>query len=128
MKNILIKVTIGICLVMSLVLIVGIVFHLYTDNKINDEYYSIFLDNNQVYFGKIASRNNDFLTLTNVYYLKLNINKKIDNKADLVLYKLGQELHAPKDKLIINMSHVLYFGELQADSQVVQVIEGKKKK
>ncbi|MEW6407877.1 MAG: hypothetical protein AB1465_04260 [Patescibacteria group bacterium] len=101
-----------------------------------NQYYAVFLDNGQVYFGHL----NRYLTsknpvLSDIYYLQSNEalqtgEKKIEEAAgetQFNLVKLGQELHGPKDAMILNKDHILFIEELKTDGQVVKAIEEHKK-
>lgn len=85
------------------------------------EYQAVFLDNGQVYFGKLESTREDFVTLTDVFYLQAG-SSMIDQTANLALTKLGNEAHGPEDKMEINVDHVLFIEDMKADSKVVQAI------
>lgn len=80
-------------------------------------YQAVFLTNGQVYFGKVEAYNTDHLILGNVYYLK------DDSSTDLNLVKLGDELHGPKDPMIIKQQQLLFLENLKSDSQVISKIK-----
>lgn len=84
-------------------------------------YHAIFLDDQQVYFGKLMrfGDNAQFMTLTDVYYLQ-NIGDEAVLNIDLV--KLGSEIHSPEDKMHINIAHVLFWEKLQDDGPIVTAI------
>lgn len=87
---------------------------------------AVFLANGQVYFGKIKSINSTDIKLTNIYYLMSDeaIMPNIDKKAsEIVLTKLGSELHGPKDTMIINRQHIIFWENLQDDGEVVIAIK-----
>jgi len=89
------------------------------------EYQAVFLDNNQVYFGKISGTGSQFARLTEIYYLQVNqaIQPKGQGAQPAVnLVKLGGELHGPADEMLINRDHILFYEDLKADSQVVKAI------
>lgn len=95
-------------------------------------YQSVFLINNQVYFGKTSNETSQFITLRDIYYLQVNqaIQPK-DAKAPATnpainLVKLGGELHGPTDEMRINRDQVLLIEDLRADSNVVKAIENYK--
>lgn len=90
---------------------------------ISDSYYAVFLDNNQVYFGKMASKSKEEVILQNVYYLQTGASPSTE--ASFSLVKMGNELHAPKDEMYINMSHIVFYEELRDDSKVVQSIKNQ---
>lgn len=111
---------------------------LFFPNVMNkNQYYAVFLDNGQVYFGHLSR----YLTsknpvLTDIYYLQSNETLQTSEKkaeeatgeTQFNLVKLGQELHGPKNAMILNKDHILFIEELKADSQVVKAIEEDKKK
>jgi hypothetical protein len=86
------------------------------------EYQAVFLDNGQVYFGKLESGRGDFYSLTDVYYLQAGA-AGIDQTVSIALTKLGQEAHGPEDRMEINVSHILFIEDMKNDSKVVQAIQ-----
>ncbi len=83
-----------------------------------DKYQAIFLTNNQVYFGRLKNISSEYLTLSDVYYAKVND----EGKGQLV--KLGAiEPHGPTDQMTINRSQVLFWENIKPDSQVVKTIQ-----
>lgn len=95
-----------------------------------ESYQAVFLDNGQVYFGKIGSVNKDFLSLTEVYYLRAGSlalgEEGSDNATSLDLVKLGAELHAPRDQMVINKEHILFYEELGQDGEIMKLIRKHK--
>ena len=86
-------------------------------------YQAVFLSNDQIYFGHLKSKNreSEYLTLTDVYYVKI----AEDSTGQLV--KLGQiEPHKPTNEMVINREHILFWENLSPDSPVVQTIQGYK--
>ncbi len=93
---------------------------------------AIFLTNGQVYFGRIVKQSNDTIDLKDIYYLQVTgqIQPAPENQAaaaqqeqQLSLVKLGDELHGPKDYMVINRNQVLFTEELKEDSKVVDAIK-----
>jgi len=119
-------------------------------------YQAVFLTNGQVYFGKLnqwSTMIGHDLVLTNVYYLQAGDSSKQTPKQleapssakstsqlttptptptptapELSLIKLGSELHAPEDKLVINRSSVLFWENLKENGKVVRAITNFKQK
>ena len=89
------------------------------------EYQAVFLDNGQVYFGKLKTSRGEFYTLTDVFYLQSG-SAGIDQTANLSLTKLGSEAHGPEDRMQINVEHVLFVEDMKNDSKVVQAIQSYK--
>lgn len=85
------------------------------------EYQAVFLDNGQVYFGKLEESRNEFYILTDVFYLQSGVT--VDQTTNLALTKLGSEAHGPEDKMQINKEHVLFIEDMKDDSKVVQAIQ-----
>lgn len=102
------------------------------------QYQSVFLTNGQVYFGKIASLDDENLVMTDIYYLQVQQGSTPDTKTqasqvqsndqNLSLAKLGSELHGPEDKMFISQKQVLFWENLKDDSQVVKAIGQNKSK
>lgn len=87
-----------------------------------DSWQAVFLDNNQVYFGKISYISDDTVYLKNVYYLQTNESEKGEGST-LNLIKLGSEFHGPTDEMLITRSNVLFWENLKDDSKVVKTIQ-----
>ena len=102
---------------------------------LTEKWQAVFLSNNQVYFGQVIKVNNDFVVLRNIYYLQV-VNQPLQRSQEgtqpttgtqeteqrLTLIKLGNEIHGPKDEMILNRDHVVLFEDLKNDSQVVKAI------
>jgi len=96
------------------------------------DYSAVFLTNGQVYFGKIYSGPSDQVDLRNIYYLQVSQQIQPNNSSptptpadssnNVVLVKLGNELHGPVDEMHINNSQVLFVESLKNDSKVVKAI------
>ncbi len=102
-------------------------------------YQAVFLSNGQVYFGKISSTANDFITLKDIYYLQVVQQPPLQGtpqgtQADaqaqqsISLVKLGEELHGPVDEMHINRTQVLFYEDLKTEGQVVKAIQDYKTK
>lgn len=86
---------------------------------------AIFLNNGQVYFGNITELNQDFLTLGNIYYLRVNQQVQPGQQAsqnDVSLVKLGCELHGPQDSMVVNKEQITFWENLKSDGQVAEAI------
>jgi len=136
MKNLWFKITIVVVVVLALAGAAGGWY--YSLTRYSDGYCAVFLSNSQVYFGKVAINGWKELKITDVYYLQVNtgsqvatsdsLNSETDiSTAGVSLNKLGNELHGPKDEMIINRNHILFIERLKSDSKVVQAIESFQK-
>lgn len=99
---------------------------------LKDKYQAVFLNNGQVYFGNIKSFARDSIKFQDIYYLQTNstdgnssTTAAANNNVSLV--KLGCELHAPYDEMLINKDQVIFWENLQDSSQVVKAIAEYKK-
>lgn len=98
------------------------------------DYSAVFLTNGQVYFGKITGQSKISLDLTDIYYLQVNQQiqpeqkDKNETQPNIVLVKLGSELHGPNDIMHINRDQVLFFESMKKDSKVVKAINDNKSK
>lgn len=125
------KILIGVLVV---ILLAASGYFLYSIKKGESEnvsdYSAVFLDNGQVYFGKIKSCwRGKWLELSDVYYFQTKDaaagqGQNLGNQ-DVALVKLGSELHGPTEAMKINRQHVLFTEDLTPDSKVVKAIEGK---
>jgi len=91
------------------------------------EYQAVFLDNGQVYFGKLERSKTGFYFLTDVFYLQTG-SIGIDQASNLSLSKLGSEAHGPEDKMELNVDHILFIEDMKQDSKVVNAIRDYKSK
>jgi hypothetical protein len=89
------------------------------------EYQAVFLDNGQVYFGKLE-RTREFYSLTDVFYLQSGT--VVEQSTNISLTKLGSEAHGPEDGMLINPEHILFIEDLSDSSKVVQAIQQYKSK
>ncbi|MEI7632181.1 MAG: hypothetical protein WCJ60_02565 [bacterium] len=96
------------------------------------KYQAVFLNGGQVYFGKIGVYKDKYLTLSDIFYLRVNQQVQpgqtsATNANDVSLAKLGSELHGPEDQMVLNRSEVQFWENLKDDGQVVKAITEYKK-
>jgi hypothetical protein len=99
----------------------------------SSKYQAVFFTNGQVYFGKLKPFNNEYMQLTDIYYLQTqttdketdskNPQKTSTNQNDVQLIKLGDEIHGPEDQMTLSKDQVLFYENLKPDSKVAQSIE-----
>ncbi|MEK7580604.1 MAG: hypothetical protein AAB465_03300, partial [Patescibacteria group bacterium] len=92
---------------------------------------AIFLNSNQVYFGRIVSETGKVLVLKNIYYVQVadsRASEKEQANPQPQLIKLGNEFHGPADEMRINKQNILYIEVLRSDSQIVRAIESAEQK
>jgi hypothetical protein len=86
---------------------------------------AVFLNTGQVYFGNISALNNNYLILTNIFYLQTSSSSSsssTSSNSNVTLVKLGCELHRPYDQMVINRSQVTFWENLQSDGQVATAV------
>lgn len=126
-----------ILLYASMILIVALLFLIYqggpdqTKYIDNSDFQAVFLNgqvsNGQIaystYFGKVVSINNQFLVLRDVYYITTNSSTTQSSSSTIQLTKLGcQQIDAPTDQMVINVSQVSFWENLQPTGQVSKAI------
>lgn len=120
------------------VLLVGIALLAYANNnntKDTESHYvysnklqAVFLNTGQVYFGNIKVLNNNFMVLTNIFYLQTTNSGSStstttsNSAANVTLVKLGCELHRPYDQMIINRAQVTFWENLESGGQVSSAV------
>lgn len=113
-----------------LVIILGFaVYSLFSKNADETEridrttYQAVFLEGNQIYFGKLRDIDSQYPILEDVYYVKLEDEKATSGR----LVKLGIiEPHGPKDQMILNRNYILFWENLKQDSKIIQTIRSLK--
>jgi len=121
--------------IVVLVLVVALIvsYFVFFKDLLNRTYSAVFLDNNEVYFGKISTQGKNYIKLKDVYYLRVTYTTKQDDKGqqyqepNYQIVKMGTEMHGPKDIMDITREHVLFLQPLAKDSQVLAVIDAYKK-
>lgn len=87
---------------------------------------AVFLNGGQVYFGNIKSITDQYVRMSNIYYLRVNQqvqpNGQTSNNQDISLVKLGCELHGPQDSMVINQGQVIFWENLKDDGQVAKAV------
>ena len=102
-------------------------------NVKDDRYQAVFLDNGQVYFGKLSDTSNDYVRLTNIYYLQVNQTVQPEqveegqtptpnSQSQISLAKLGNELHGPEDEMFIRSDKIVFWENLKPGGQVTTAI------
>jgi hypothetical protein len=97
--------------------------------KFPTEYQAVFLDNGQVYFGKVSDIGSSdtasaYLLLKDVYYIQ-RLEDEDKKEVKNVLVKRGNELHGP-EFMRINSHHVVLIEPVSPDSKVAQLIREAK--
>jgi len=121
-----------VLLVGVVVLLVGVIFAFSRGGSDNEskfintsDYQAVFLNNGQVYFGNIQQLNDNYLRMTNIYYLTQNSTSSTStSSSDYSLVKLGcQQIHDPLDEMVVNRSQVTFWENLNPSGKVVSSIK-----
>jgi hypothetical protein len=92
---------------------------------------AVFLQTGQVYFGNVTTLNSKYFVLSNIYYLQTSNTgtaaASTTSNTNVSLVKLGCELHAPDDRMVINREQVTFWENLHADGQVAKAVATFKK-
>jgi hypothetical protein len=92
-----------------------------------NEYQAVFVNvdgttGGQVYFGHIQNITSQYIDLTNVFYIQNQSSgtstSTTSSNQSYTLVKLGCELHAPEDQMIVNNSQVFFWENLKSSGQV----------
>ncbi len=88
---------------------------------------AVFLQTGQVYFGKIDKdtvTSNSFV-MNDIYYLQTSSTgtaQQATSNTNVSLVKLGCELHAPRDQMVINRDQVTFWENLNESGQVAKAV------
>jgi hypothetical protein len=94
--------------------------------EITTPYAAVLLDNNQVYFGKLANAGTAYPELTDVYYIQSSVNQETKAVSN-ILVRRGNEVHGP-DRMFLNAHHIILIEPVGANSKVSQLIADDKAK
>jgi len=109
--------------VVAVVVVAGLVFWFSPERTVAAKakgYQAVLLDNNQVYFGKVADLNTDYPVLTDVFYIQTTVNQETKQQSN-ILVKRGKEWHAP-NKMVLNARHIIMIEPVTDGSTVAQLI------
>jgi hypothetical protein len=120
-----------------LMVIAGLTAHWYANrNQLaidSSAYQAVFLDNDQVFFGKLQNTHGDYLTLKNAYYVKGGDQASTDDSQSAIaqapstqLLKVSDTVYGPNDTMSIHSSKVLFWQNLKDDSKVSEAINERK--
>lgn len=112
----------AVVIIITLIIVAAIGFFGYFWlSKVPQKRSAVFMTNGQVYFGYLTSVNATTVTLSNVYYLKISDLQNSTNKQ-ILLVKMGNELHGPEGNMYISRSQILFWQTLRSDSKINDAI------
>lgn len=100
----------------------------------NSTYQAVTLTNGQTFIGVLKRYSMDAYVLQDVYYLQPSLSEELateeavdsltaDASDQLELVKLENDFHQPQNFMVINGDQLLYWQNLQADSEIVSGIQ-----
>jgi hypothetical protein len=92
--------------------------------SLKTDYQAVFLDNGQVFFGRLENAGSAYPLLRDVFYVQSSVNKETKQVKN-VLMKRGSEGHGP-DRMYINARHIVVIEPVSPDSKVAQLIKEAK--
>jgi hypothetical protein len=92
--------------------------------EITTPYAAVMLDNNQLYYGKLANAGSEFPELTDVYYIQNQVNQET-KAVSSVLMPRRNDVHGP-DRMFLNEHHIVLIEPVGTGSKVAQLIEADK--
>jgi len=108
----------------------------YTLKIDSGKHQAVFLTNGQVYFGKLGSHDEEYVELTDIFYLQVvpvlqqkegeeenNQQQEQQQQTELSLVKLGNELHGPLDRMMINKDQIMFIEDMKDSSKVTEAIK-----
>src|SRR5690606_1863481 len=103
-----------------------------------EKYQAVFLSNGQVYFGKLGIVDNDYMKLTNVYYLERQLSTTTEGDTNPVddvnaqtgennfqLLKYSDVLYGSEDAMVISKDDIIRFENLRSDGVVAKAIANR---
>lgn len=94
------------------------------DISLKTDYQAVFLDNGQVFFGKLENAGSSYPSLRDVFYVQGSVNQETKQVKN-ILVKRGSEWHGP-DRMYINAGHIVLIEPVSPDSKVAQLIKEAK--
>ena len=119
---------IAILLVLITTLIATVAFQNYkaeTGPEFGTPYQAVFLNNNQVYFGKLENAKSQYPVLRDVFYIVRQSNPDTKQNANILVQR-GKELHEPQ-YMVLNRQSIVMIEPVKDDSQVAKLIAEQKK-
>lgn len=99
----------------------------------SDRYQAVFMNNGQVFFGKLKNVQGTYMRLEKSYYTKkqdLPADATAEQKAavanNVSLVKVGDEVYGPENIMMIRSDQVLFWQDLKSDSKVAKAIDESK--
>lgn len=83
-------------------------------------YSAVYLDTDQVFYGKLDRKSDRYLLLTDAFYYQPGLRSSAPGSIKIL--KVGTELHKPVDRVYINRLRVVMVEQLTEKSKIVDAI------
>lgn len=103
--------------IVALIIILVVIIY-WRQNKIEKPYYAVYLENGDIYFGKLSFF--PYSSLSNVYFLQKNPS---DPQNPFSVLKFENAFWGQENKIYINKKKIIWKTRLKDDSQVLNIIE-----
>ncbi|MEK7635533.1 MAG: hypothetical protein AAB405_00370 [Patescibacteria group bacterium] len=103
-------------LVALVIILMAIIY--WRQNNVEKPYYAVYLENGDIYFGKVSIF--PYLFLSDVYFLQKNIS---DSQNPFSVLKFENAFWGPESKIYINREKIIWKTRLKDDSQVLNIIK-----
>ena len=94
--------------------------------RFKNSYQAVFLNNGQLYFGKITEITNEYIIMEKPHFLQLAQESEDlevqEVQPEMKLISIKDEFHKPKDFVLIEKSAVIFIEELRDVSQIADAI------
>jgi len=120
-----------VLLFVGVLLVAAVLLLIYTERPQSENRYiddsklqAVFLNTNQVYFGKLShASNKEYFVLSDIYYLQTSSSTgSTSSNSSVSLVKLGCELHQPTDQMVINRDQVTFWENINDGGQVAKAV------
>ncbi len=88
--------------------------------SLDTEYQAVFLDNGQVFFGKLSDTGSEYPQLKEIFYVQTQQNPET-KEVRSILIKRGNEWHGP-NSMRVNSKHIVIVEPVSADSKMAKLI------
>jgi len=95
--------------------------------KIDTEYKAVFLDNGQIFFGRLEEVGPSYIMLKDIFYVQSQVIQQDKDKKEVrnILIKRGSEWHGP-DLMYVTTRHIVVIEPVSPTSRVAQLIKEAK--
>lgn len=97
---------------------------------LGDRYQAVFLNNDQMYFGKLKNTTGEYLRLEQAYQTRqtqlpadATEEQKKAASGNVSLVKVGNLVYGPENVLMIRSDNVMFWQDLADDSKITKAIE-----